>query len=137
MLRNIAAGIVGVIVAAALVMIVQKIGHTVYPPAPDLDISDAVAMRDYMATLPIGALLFVAAAWTIGAAAGTCAACAIGTARPMYLAVLVGGLVFIGASANLLMFPHPMWFSVVGLTGILIGAGLGTMCRRFTAGPSE
>ena len=136
MVRNIAAGVVGVIVAAALVMLVEKIGHSVYPPPEGLDVADAEAMRDYVASLPIGALLFVAAAWFIGATAGTCAACAIGTARPMYLAVVVGGLLFIGASANLLMFPHPIWFSVLGLTGILVGAGLGTMCRRATAGNS-
>ena len=61
----------------------------------------------------------------------------IGTARPMYLAVIIGGLVFIAASFNLLMFPHPIWFSVLGLTGILVGAGLGTMCKRATADNAE
>lgn len=131
--RNIVAAVVGIVVAAVLVMLVEKIGHTIYPPPADLDISDAEAMRDYVAGLPVGALLFVAAAWFIGATAGTCAACAIGTAKPMYIAVLVGGLVFIGASVNLLMFPHPIWFSTLGLTGILVGAGLGTRCRRGSA----
>ena len=135
--RNIAAGVVGVIVAFALVWIVEKIGHTIYPPPADLDFTNAEAMRNYVEGLPIGALLFVAAAWLIGATAGTCAACAIGTAKPMYLAVIVGGFVFIAASANLLIIPHPMWFSILGLTGILVGAGLGTMCKRATAGGPE
>lgn len=134
--RNIVAGIVGVTVAFALVWIVEKIGHAVYPPPGDLNVADAGALRDYVATLPLGALLFVAAAWFAGAAAGTCAACAIGTARPMYLAVIVGGIVFIAASINLVMIPHPIWFSVLGLAGILVGAGLGTMCKRATGGPA-
>ena len=131
--RNIVAGVVGVIVAFVLVWVVQKIGHTVYPPPTNLNFADAEALQDYVASLPVGALLFVAAAWFVGATAGTCAACAIGTARPMYVAVLVGGLVFIAASVNLVMIPPPMWFSVLGLVGILVGAGLGTMCRRATS----
>ena len=135
--RNIAAGIVGVIVAFAVVWIVEKIGHTVYPPPTDLNFADAEAMKDYVATVPLGALLFVAAAWFAGATAGTCAACAIGTAKPMYLAVVVGGLVFVAASMNLVMIPHPMWFSVLGLVGILVGAGLGTMCKRAKAESTE
>ncbi len=137
MFRNIVAGIVGILVAGTLVWVVEKIGHAVYPPPENLDFTDAEAMRDYVATLPVGALLFVAGAWFTGATAGTCAACAIGTARPMYLAVLIGGLLFIAASVNLLMFPHPIWFSLLGLTGILVGAGLGTMCRRATAESPE
>ena len=131
--RNIVAGVVGVIVASVLVWVVQKIGHTVYPPPTDLNLADAEALRDYVASLPVGALLFVAAAWFVGATAGTCAACGIGTAKPMYLAVVVGGFVFIAASANLVMIPHPIWFSVLGLVGVLVGAGLGTMCKRATA----
>ncbi len=131
--RNIVAGVVGVTVASVLVWVVQKIGHTVYPPPTDLNLADAEALKDYVASLPVGALLFVAAAWFVGATAGTCAACAIGTAKPMYLAVVVGGFVFIAASANLVMIPHPIWFSVLGLVGVLVGAGLGTMCKRATA----
>ena len=135
--RNIVAGIVGVVVAFALVWVVEMIGHTVYPPPEGLDFTDAEAMGNYIATLPIGAFLFVAGAWFAGATGGTCAACAIGTAKPMYLAVVVGGLVFIAASVNLVMFPHPIWFSVLGLVGILVGAGLGTMCKRAKAANPE
>ncbi|MDJ0794874.1 MAG: hypothetical protein QNI98_11595 [Woeseiaceae bacterium] len=135
--RNIVAGVVGVIVAFVLVLVVEMIGHTVYPPPQGLDFTDAQAMGHYVATLPIGALLFVAGAWFVGATAGTCAACAIGTARPMNFALVIGGLVFIGASFNLLMFPHPLWFSVLGLVGILVGAGLGTMCRRAASDNAE
>ena len=135
--RNIAAGVVGIIVAFALVWVVETIGHIVYPPPDDLNFADAEAMRDYVATLPIGALLFVAGAWFIAATAGTCAACAIGTASPMRFALVVGGLVFVAASVNLFMIPHPAWFSVLGLVGILIGAFLGTKCQRATAESPE
>ncbi len=127
--KNIAAGVAGVVVAFALVWVVEKIGHTVYPPPPDLDFADPDAMRAYIQTLPAGALLFVAAAWFVGATGGTCVACAIGTANPRVFAAIVGGLVLVATAINLVMIPHPTWFAILGVAGILVGAWLGTMCR--------
>ena len=131
--RNIAAGVAGVVIAVALVWLVEKIGHAVYPPPADLDFSDAEAMKAYIAALPLGALLFVAAAWFIGTLCGTCAACAIGTVKPMIFAMVVGGLMLVATIVNLAMIPHPMWLSALGIVGVLIGAWLGTMCKRATA----
>lgn len=135
--RNIAAGIAGVVVAFLLVLVVEKIGHAVYPPPADLNFADPDAMRAYIETLPIGALLFVAAAWFVGTTCGTCAACAIGTAKPVYFAAVVGGLMLVATAINLYMIPHPLWFSAVGIAGIVVGAWLGTMCTRATAGNAE
>jgi hypothetical protein len=135
--RNIAAGVLGVIVAFATVWVVEKIGHAVYPIPEGLDFADAEAMQEYIATLPLGALLFVALAWFLGSAIGTCAACAAGTARPLNFALVVGGLVFIATAVNLVMIPHPIWFSILGIVGVFAGAGLGTMCSRATAGNAE
>ncbi len=132
--KNILAGVAGVVIAVALVWVVEKVGHAVYPPPPDLNFADPDAMRAYIATLPLGALLFVAAAWFIGTLCGTCAACAIGTAKPVIFAMLVGGLMLIATIINLVMIPHPMWFSVPGIVGIVVAAWLGTMCKRATAG---
>ena len=135
--RNIAAGIVGIVVAGLLIVVVEKIGHMVYPLPEGLDVSDMEAFAAHVASLPVGALLFVGAAWMIGAAAGTCAACAIGTASPLRFAIVIGGLVFVGACYNMFMIPHPAWFSIVALIGIVVGATLGTMCKRATANNAE
>jgi len=135
--RNIGAGIAGVVIAFVLVALVEMVGHAFYPPPEGLDFADADAMRAYIDTVPLGALLFVAGAWFIGTVGGTCAACAIGTAKPLIFAGVVGGLVLVATIANLIMIPHPLWFSVLGIVGILVGAWLGTMCERATAGNAE
>lgn len=135
--KNIVAGITGVIVAIALVWVVESVGHAIYPPPPDLDFADAQAMRAYVDMLPLGASLFVAAAWFIGTLCGTCVACAIGNARPMIFAFLVGGVMLIATTINLTMIPHPVWFSVLGISGIIVGALLGTMCRRARSGNAQ
>jgi hypothetical protein len=61
--RNIGAGIAGVIVAIALVWVVEFAGHSIYPTPADLDYGNSDVMRAYIDTLPLGALLAVAIAW--------------------------------------------------------------------------
>lgn len=125
MLKNIAAGFAGLIVAGLLVFLVEILGHTVYPPPADLNFANADAMSAYIDTLPIGALLFVAAAWFIGTLGGTVVACKIGDAKPLIYAGVVGGLMLVATLFNLVTIPHPLWFSILGVAGIAVGAWLG------------
>ena len=125
--RKILAGIIGVFTAIALVWVVEKIGHTIWPPPPDLDYGDVDVMRAYIDTLPLGALLTVAVAWFIGSLGGTFTACRIGSARPLVYALVVGGLMFAGAAFNVTIIPHPMWFSILGIAGIFVGTWLGVV----------
>lgn len=124
MLRNIIAGIVGLIVAVALVALIESLGHVVYPPPANLDFSDPDVMRPYISTLPIGALLFVLFAWFIAAFVGTMIACMIGNAKPLIYAVVVGGLMLVATVTNLIMIPHPLWFSITAVFGIVGSAWL-------------
>ena len=128
--RNIAAGIAGVLIAFGLVGIVEMAGHAVYPPPANLDFSNEATMRAYIATLPLGAFLFVGGAWFIGAFGGTFAACKIGRAKPEIYALVVGGLMLAATAANLLMIPHPLWFSISGIVGIIIATWLGMTVAR-------
>ena len=128
--RNIAAGAAGVAIAMLLVWLVQTLGHAVYPPPADLDISDLEAMKAYVGTLPIGAFLFVIASYFIGTAAGTCAACAIGTMLPRVFAMLIGCVMLIATTMNVAMIPHPTWFIALAVVAIVVAAWLGTMCER-------
>ena len=134
MVKNIAAGIAGVVIAVTLVWLVEMVGHSVYPPPPNLDFADADAMRAYVSGLPIGAFLFVGGAWFVATLCGTFAACKIGTAKPIVFACVVGGLMLLATAANLMMIPHPLWFSILGVVGIIVAAWLGmTLSARTTS----
>ena len=124
MLRNAAGVIVGLVVAFVLIATIEKLGHFIYPPPTDLDFSDPDAVRPYIATLPFIALLFPMFAWFVGTFAGSLAGCYIGTARPVVFAGIVGALVFAGTVANLIVIPHPLWFSIISLVGIVSSAWL-------------
>lgn len=131
--RNIGAGVAGVLIAMLSVWLVQKIGHAVYPLPADIDMNDMEAMKTYVASLPIGALLFVVVSYFVGASVGTCTACAIGTMLPRVFAILIVCFMLVATTMNVMMIPHPTWFIVLAVVAIVIGAWLGTMCKRATA----
>jgi hypothetical protein len=120
MFRNLAAIVIGVITAFVTVMLVDKIGHTIYPPPAGLDFTNPDAIRPYLATLPIGAFLFILASAVVAAFAGTLIACFIGTARPGTFGAVVGGIVLAASVANFIAIPHPLWLSLATLSGIIL-----------------
>jgi len=122
MIRNIGAALAGIVTAFVLVVLVEKVGHLIYPPPADLDFSDPEAIRPYIATMPFLALLFPMIAWVVATFTGSLVASKIGTANPLIFAGVVGGLVLAATIANLIMIPHPAWFSIVSLVAIAASA---------------
>ena len=124
MIRSIGALIAGIVTAFASIYLIEMLGHTIYPPPADLDFSDPAAIRPYIATLPIIALLFPMFGWFVGTLAGSLVANFCGDAKPYVYAAAVGGLVFAATVANLILIPHPLWFSIISLLGIIASAWL-------------
>ena len=124
MIRSIGALIAGIVTAFASIYLIEMLGHTIYPPPADLDFSDPAAIRPYIATLPIIALLFPMFGWFVGTLAGSLVANFCGNAKPYVYAAAVGGLVFAATVANLILIPHPLWFSIISLLGIVASAWL-------------
>ena len=119
MRRNALAYIVGIAVTMITIMLVQSVGHTIYPVAVDIDVNDSDAMAEFTSTLPIGAILFVAVSWAIGVIAGNSAAIFIGRLRPIYFSTVITSFVLAGAVTQLILVPHPTWFIPVSLAGIV------------------
>ena len=120
MMRNIAGAIAGVVTAFITVMLIDKIGHMVYPPPAGLDFTDPAAIQPYMATLPVGAYLFILASSVVAAFIGTLVGCYIGTANPNLFGAVVGGIVMAATIANFIFIPHPLWLSIATLVGIVL-----------------
>jgi len=119
MFRNIAAMIAGIVTAFVTIMLIDKIGHMIYPPPEGLDFTDPDALRPYFATLPIGAFLFILASSVVAAFIGTLIACYIGTANATLFGAVVGGIVLAATIANFIAVPHPLWLSLATLIGIV------------------
>jgi hypothetical protein len=120
MLRNVLAFVIGVVTAFVTVWLVNKVGHMAYPPPAGLDFSNPDAIRPYLATLPIGAFLFILASSVVAAFDGTLVACFIGTAQPRLFGSVVGGFVFAASVANFIAIPHPLWLALATLAGVIL-----------------
>jgi hypothetical protein len=120
MLKNVGANVVGIVVAFLTVMLIDRVGHMWYPPPPGLDFSDPDAIRPYLATLPVGAFLFILASSVAAAFIGTLVACHIGTANRLLFGGVVGGIVLAATIANFIAIPHPLWLALGTIAGIVL-----------------
>ena len=125
---RIALGIVaGIVIAVACIFVVESVGHAIYPPPPGLDPTNPRDLERLMAVLPSGTLVFVVAAWFMGALAGAITANMI--ARTAVAGWAVALLVIAGGVATMTMIPHPAWMWAAGiglpLAAALIAARLG------------
>jgi hypothetical protein len=120
MVRKLFAVVAGLAVAAILVMLIQKLGHSLYPPPADLDPADEEFMRDYVATLPWGPLAFVLASYIIATLAGGWTAVKTAGESPLVFAGIVGLFVLTGAIMTVVAVPHPTWFIGTAIGGIFV-----------------
>ena len=112
--------VAGVIVGGIMVGFSEKIGHSFYPPPEGLDFNDPVVLKELIATLPVGAFLFVLLAYGLGAIAGSITGGLIGGRNA---AVIAGAILCLFGFMTLLMIPHPIWFG----PSVLVVNGLGTI----------
>ncbi len=119
MRRNALAYILGIAVTMLTIMLVQALGHAIYPVDTNVDVQDGQLNAEYMAELPVGAILFVAIAWAVGVLAGNAAAVRIGNLRPVYFSSVITSFVLAGAVTQMILIPHPTWFIPVSLLGII------------------
>jgi hypothetical protein len=130
-LFNILAVVAGFIAGGVAVGIVEMIGMTLVPPPPEL--IEAIKAEDFQRaaelinTLPLVSFLYVLLAYAVGAFLGGLVASSIcpTMSRP-WPALIVGGLLLLTGLMNVVMLPHPLWFTVVSLLIFLPAAWQGS-----------
>lgn len=125
--RSILAVIAGLVLGVVLIAVVEFIGHYVYPPPADLDMTNSEALKNLIANAPVGALLFVILAWAIGSFGGGWLASRIAQKSHVMLALIVGGILMAAGIMNMLMIPHPLWFWILGIAVYLPAAYAGAL----------
>ena len=115
MIRTGVSAMAGIVIAVVIVMVVEAIGHYVYPPPPGIDVSKADELARLIDSLPIGALLFVVLAWVMGAAGGAVVGSWLAPTRTLFPALAVGLFVTAAVSFTFSTIHHPAWMIVAGL----------------------
>jgi hypothetical protein len=125
--RSVVGVVAGVILGMILMMGIEFVGQVIYPLPPGVDPNDFEALKALLATMPVGALLFVLLGWFVAPLAGGFIAAWIARRAPVAHALVVGLFFLAGGIAMLMLMPHPVWFAVVGGTLFLPAAYTGAL----------
>ena len=101
-----------------LIAAVEAVSSAVFPLPPGLDLHDHAAMREHIDSLPIGAFLFVLAAWAIGSFAGSWVAARLAGRARLGHGLVVGALFLLAGVLTMLSIPHPWWMWVGGILAL-------------------
>src|SRR5690349_17879869 len=123
--RNISAPFAGLAASIVVIMIVEMVKMTLYPPPPDINWDDPEQLAEVMRTMSVGAYLMVELAYALGSLAGGFVTAKVAETRQITLALVVGGLLTLAGFANLAMAPHPIWFEILSTLTFVPLAWLG------------
>lgn len=122
MVRSALAVLLGVVIGAMLVFIVERAGHAFFPAPKGFDPASATAV----AALPFAAKLSVLAAWFAGALGGGAAA-ALVARRWAPAAWVVALTILLLAGTSLAAIVHPLWMAIGAIPATLLGGWLGVL----------
>jgi hypothetical protein len=111
MLRSVIAVVVGVLAGVVIVILVEAVGHLLFPPPQGVNIKDPAAL---------GAKLSVLLAWVLGVFGGSIIASVIGR-RWAPVPGLVALTLLAFSIETMLSIPHPLWMWI----GVVVGAFAG------------
>lgn len=132
-MRGVVAVLVAMVLGFLIITGIEWVSHGIYPPPTGIDLTRPDVLATLMLNAPVGALLFIALAHFLAALAGNLTALAINH-RKRLPAYIFSGLLIGGTAANLWMIPHPVWFMVVDLVGVMLALFL---VFRFVKAPSK
>lgn len=107
--RNLLAVIAGIATFVLLIMAIERLGPQLQLPSGTKD-GEADKVRAFLSMVPVGVMLLIGLAFMVGAFAGTVVASIIGTLKPLYFGIIVGGLILAYILSFLVIVPYPWWF---------------------------
>lgn len=129
MLRSVVGVLVGVIMGALIVLVVEAASHQLFPAPTGFNPKDAGAV----ASLPFATKFSVLVAWCAGAFGGGVAASLIAK-RWAPTAWVVAATILLFAASNFSAFPHPLWMMLGAAPATLLGGRLAIAATRATYG---
>ena len=118
MVRKILSVVVALIVAFAVMMIIEMLNSLqLAPPSADI-MADRAKLAEYMANGPVQAYVVVLIGYFLASFAGGFIVTKMShqVTQTATLPILIGVILTLGMVANLLMLPgQPLWFAVLGL----------------------
>ena len=115
----------GLLAAMLIIMGMEKVSAILYPLPEGVDPTDYHQLAAYMEHVPIGALQFVLAGWTLGSFFCGLIIGLIIKSKSKIPTIIAGVLLLSTAIVNLFLYPHPTWFRVVSVFVFIPAAYIG------------
>ncbi|MDO5616901.1 MAG: hypothetical protein Q4G16_11965 [Cruoricaptor ignavus] len=115
MIRKILAVPAGIIVGSIFILLVQNLGHSLYPQPIGMDANDMNQLAEYVKNAPFMALFFVILSYAAGAiSSGFISTKIAGNDRKIYAEIC--GVIFLIQSIFMMSsLPTPLWFWFLGI----------------------
>ena len=113
--RTILAVLAGLLVMVFLVGLIESVGHNLYPVTVNLSLNSGEDAGRIMEAMPLGAKVFVIAAWAIGAFGGALVAALVSKLHKRGAALVIAIAMLAAAGYSLVLIPHPWWMAALGL----------------------
>ncbi len=111
--------------AFALIIAIELVSAVIHPVPPGMDFNDKEACTAFFANYPQWLFGVAAVAWGLTAFTSSWLATRLGAYRHLAHGVAIGFLLLLGAIANMLMLPYPLWFELANMVLIPLGIFFG------------
>lgn len=115
MIRTILAVLLGLLVALAVMMLLEYLGMSLFPLPPGTALDSEQDLARLVESASTGKRLWVLGGWALAALAGGWTAARTSRRHRRGAALCVGALIVAGVVANATMLPHPAWMTVAGV----------------------
>lgn len=133
-MKNGIAIVAGFFAAFAVTGAIELISTAAFPPDSPLDWTDRSAMRKHVESLPPIAIIIVLIAHFCGAFTGSLVCTLISSTVRFLPTILYGSLLTVFGIINLVMIPHPIWFTFIDPVTYLPSALFGEWLARSIKG---
>lgn len=113
--RTILGVVVGLVVAMAVIFLVEGLGTALWPPPAGMDLKNEADLAHFMASASPAMKALVVSGWLLASFVGGWVAAKISRAHRVSAAIVVGIGIVLGVILNATMLPHPLWMTVLGI----------------------
>ena len=102
----------GMATAMLVIFLMEFISHSVYPIPQGVNLKNKEDLIAMINGMPLGAFCFILLGYAFGSFSGGLVAAMLSTEKRIRTSLIVGTVVMLGGVMNIIMIPHPMWFTI-------------------------
>lgn len=113
--RTILGVVVGLLVAMAIIFLIEGLATAISSPPPGLDLNNEADLAQMVEMASTTTRILVVAGWLLASFIGAWVAAKISRAHRVAAAIAIGVGIVLGVVLNVTMLPHPLWMTVAGV----------------------